>query len=127
MSAQPKRGRGRPLKPAAARKRNNLTIRVRDALKANLESRAQENQRSLSEEAEFRLEGSFADQGYLEQMQEQLGGATTYALLMILGRVMRETGITARLMSPPTDKQDVNDWHRHPAGTATTGRGNATT
>jgi hypothetical protein len=74
--------RGRPPKPPAARKRNNLTIRVRDKLKADLEANAAGNQRSLSEEAEFRLERSFSEESFIDHA---LGGADMrqMAILMI--------------------------------------------
>lgn len=55
------RNRGGQPKPAAERKRNNLTFRVRDNLKSQLQASADENQRSLSKEIECRLERSFVD------------------------------------------------------------------
>lgn len=60
MATATKKARGRPPKTAAERKRNNVTIRMRDATKADLEAAAAGNQRSLSEEIEFRLEESSA-------------------------------------------------------------------
>lgn len=48
-------------KPAAARKRNNLTFRTRDQLRDQLEKVAAVAGRSISEEIEFRLMQSFAD------------------------------------------------------------------
>jgi len=52
--AAPKRGRPR-LSPKQ-RKRNNVTLRLRDELKQQLAERADANGRSLSEEMEYRLE-----------------------------------------------------------------------
>lgn len=57
-----KKGRGRPPKPAQQRKRNNVTIRMRDALKSSIEHAASAHQRSLSEEIEARLERSLAEE-----------------------------------------------------------------
>ena len=51
-----KNKRGGQRKPAAMRKRNNLTFRVRDDLRAYLMSAAAKSQRSVSEEIEMRLE-----------------------------------------------------------------------
>jgi hypothetical protein len=45
----------------AATPRGNLTIRVRDEVRRGLEASAAESGRSLSEEAEHRLEASFRD------------------------------------------------------------------
>lgn len=52
---------GRPTKPTSERKRNSVTLRVRDALKDAIAAAAKANQRSVSEEAEFRLELSLLD------------------------------------------------------------------
>ena len=60
-----KRGRGRPPKSPADRKRNNVTIRMRDATRQGLEVQAAKNQRSLSEEAEYRIERSFTEEAAL--------------------------------------------------------------
>jgi hypothetical protein len=51
-----KKLRGRPKIATPNRKRNNVTIRMRDALKATLEETAAANQRSVSEEIEHQLE-----------------------------------------------------------------------
>jgi len=61
MTLEPrqKRRRGGQPKPAAERKRNNLTFRARDQLKADLEKAAAASNRSVSEEIEFRLGQSF--------------------------------------------------------------------
>jgi hypothetical protein len=56
---QAKRRRGGQPKPANERKRNNLTFRVRDKLRADLTAAAEANQRSVSEEIEHRVEASF--------------------------------------------------------------------
>ena len=59
MSAAPAAPkRGRPPLPQERRKRNNVTLRLRDELKQKLAERADANGRSLSEEMEYRLEYS---------------------------------------------------------------------
>ena len=55
--SKPRRG-GRP-KPAAEKKRNNLTFRARDQLTSDLEKAAAAANRSVSEEIEFRLGQAF--------------------------------------------------------------------
>tara|TARA_R110000796_G_scaffold252498_1_gene387141 strand:- start:2224 stop:2412 length:189 start_codon:yes stop_codon:yes gene_type:complete len=52
------RKRGRPTLDPEKRKRNNVTLRLRDALKKQLIEQATDNGRSLSEEMEYRLEHS---------------------------------------------------------------------
>ena len=59
MSAAPAaQKRGRPRLNPKQRKRNNVTLRLRDELKQKLAERADANGRSLSEEMEYRLEYS---------------------------------------------------------------------
>jgi hypothetical protein len=55
-----KRRRGGQRKPAATRKRNNLTFRTRDQLRDQLEKTAAAAGRSISEEIEYRLTLSFS-------------------------------------------------------------------
>ena len=50
--------RGRPRLNPEQRKRNNVTLRLRDKLKQQLAEQADANGRSLSEEMEYRLEYS---------------------------------------------------------------------
>jgi len=59
MMLKPKRRRGGQPKPASERKRNNLTFRARDQLKADLEKAAAASNRSVSEEIEWRLGQAF--------------------------------------------------------------------
>jgi hypothetical protein len=56
---RPKHPRGGQTKPAHQRKRNNLTFRVRDALKADLEKAAVAANRSVSEQIEYLLGRAF--------------------------------------------------------------------
>jgi hypothetical protein len=84
--------RGRPPKPPAARKRNNLTIRVRDRLKADLEAQAADNQRSLSEEAENRLERSFDRQDLLAETLELAFGREAGGLGLAVIAIMNAEG-----------------------------------
>src|SRR5262249_50756994 len=73
---RPKRRRGGQPKPAAERKRNNLTFRARDQLKADLEKAATAANRSVSEEIEFRLGQSFQWEkvvGDLESLKARIG------------------------------------------------------
>jgi len=60
-----RRRRGGQIKAPSERKRNNLTFRARDRLRAALEAEAAENGRSLSEEIEARLEQSLFVQNLL--------------------------------------------------------------
>ena len=52
---RPKQRRGGQPKPAPERKRNNLTFRARDQLKADLEKAAAAANRSVSEQIEYLL------------------------------------------------------------------------
>jgi hypothetical protein len=68
--------KGRPLKPAAMRKRRNNTFRTRDALYERLKASAEANERSITEEVEYRLEQSFLLQDVRETIREEMRGAS---------------------------------------------------
>ena len=60
-----KRGRGRPPKLDAERKRGVLSMRVRDNMREALAARAAADECSISEEAEYLLERAMQAQGSL--------------------------------------------------------------
>jgi hypothetical protein len=99
VPAAAKRPRGRPRKSREERKRNTIAVRARDELKSALERSAAANQRSLSEEAEMRLEQSFRAQGMLDQALELAFGRQSAAVVLLIGRLMREVGTYAALAS----------------------------
>ena len=82
--------------PAEKRKRNNLTFRTRDSVKADLETAAAKADRSLSEEIEFRLERSL-------QEQKEFGGRQLYGLLRLL------VGVT-EIIQARNGKSASDDW-----------------
>ena len=84
---RPKRRRGGQPKPAAERKRNNLTFRARDQLKADLEKAAAASNRSVSEEIEFRLSQAF-------QWEKVLGDLESFKARM--GEMQRQTEAAER-------------------------------
>src|SRR5262245_34781457 len=88
MSQRPKKRRpgGQP-KPASVRKRNNLTFRVRDDLRERLARAAQDNERSISEEIELRLNRDFGweqAKGDIEQMRAKAAAALSAARVQAL-------------------------------------------
>lgn len=70
-----KRRPGRPAKPAVEGERIPLSLRITAELKRNLEAAA--SGRSLSQEAEFRLERSFSE-------EDAIGGATMKRLAQVM-------------------------------------------
>ena len=93
-----KRGRP-PLKPGQ-RKRNNVTIRLRDAMRTELQLRAAAEGRSLSEEMEVRLERSMLEEA---ARYEDLGGEGLYSIFRFLGSA-------AKLVEARTGKSLTADW-----------------
>ena len=77
MPATTKKKRGRPRKPDSEKRRNNVTIRMRDSLKRELEESAATEGRSLSEEIEFSLE-------LLRREREAFGGRQLHGLMKLL-------------------------------------------
>jgi len=95
METTTKRGRGRPPAPEAERRRSNLTLRVRSETRSALERAAAENARSLSEEAELRLDYSVRAEQGAEQLLDFAYGRPLSGLLLLLARVLREAGSNA--------------------------------
>ena len=94
-----KRKRGGQPKPPAERKRNNLTFRARDQLKAALETAAAASERSVSEEIEFRLNRDFsweAGKQRIEQMiaetKAQLDASRIQAIRQAGFQIVRDGG-----------------------------------
>lgn len=83
------RRRGRPPKPGASRRRNNVTIRLRDDTKAALQQAARD-QRSLSEEIETRIERSIEAEKGLAESLTLVWGRRTAGAVLLLGHVLRE-------------------------------------
>lgn len=75
--------RGRPAMPDGQRKRNNVTIRMRPAMRMRLEQLAAQSDRSVSEEIERRIETSMTDENMLGTPEG------TAHLQMIAGALMR--------------------------------------
>lgn len=95
--------RGRPRKASSQRRRNNVTIRMRDQIKHRLEASAKDNGRSLSEEIEIQLEQSFV------MTEEFFGGRRTYILMKMMADVFQiaETHSRKRWDDDPATFEDA--------------------
>ena len=82
---------GRPTKAARPGERVSLGLRVTADIKSKLDNAATRSDRSQSQEAEFRLERTFAD-------DDRLGGPRLVELLEAMASAMRITGQTASLL-----------------------------
>ncbi|MDA1101827.1 MAG: hypothetical protein O2967_22950 [Proteobacteria bacterium] len=92
MATKPKgTRRGRPPLSPEKRKRNNVTLRLRDGLKKQLEEQAATMGRSLSEEIEFQLERTFlTDKARRDREDRAFGGAHTHALVRLFGDTIKD-------------------------------------
>jgi hypothetical protein len=105
--------RGRPPKPPESRRRNNLTIRIRDETRIALQRTANENQRSLSEEAENRLEHSMLAAESSRQIFDYAHGPFVTALLFMVAKIMHDTGSIAGFVSG-VSPSDTQKWMSNP-------------
>ena len=96
MPAITKKKRGRPRKPDSEKRRNNVTIRMKDDLKRRLEEAADSQGRSLSEEIEFSLERRFLEEA-------AYGGKELNGLLMLMVGA-------AEIIQARTEKSWSSDW-----------------
>jgi hypothetical protein len=91
--AKPKRGR--PAIPPDPTKKSQLSVMVTATIKLKLEQEARRQGRTMSQEAEARLDRSFDRQDLLPDVMELTYGGQTMALLLILGEAMKTTaGLT---------------------------------
>lgn len=86
MPAATKRKRGRPRKPDGEKRRNNVTIRMRDDVKRRMEEGAYSEGRSLSEEVEARIEGSLSRE---DDLVERFGGIGQYRWMLLLAATLQ--------------------------------------
>ncbi len=76
---------GRPPKAEGKRKAANLTFRLRRNLRERLQHAAQENDRSISEETERRLEASFRDKDLIQALGGRGAESVIRPILFFLG------------------------------------------
>ena len=88
----PKRKTGRPGREPEPGERVGLSLRVTPEMKRALDAAAESSGRSLSQEAEARLERSFQNEELLPQLLQIARGRQLAAVLQIIGYVMKETG-----------------------------------
>jgi hypothetical protein len=93
---------GRPTKPAKPGKKAALGLRVTAEIKAALDEAAHRNGRTQSQEAELRLERSFRDQQHIAHALEATYGRQLAGLLLVLARVMNDTGSLCGLVKTYT-------------------------
>lgn len=98
---------GRPTKPAAEGARASLGLRVTSDLKSKLDAAAEASGRSQSQEAEFRLERSFAEDAHLPSPELR-----SWAYLMA-GTFAEAGRFEARMRDDQQEWRD-GDWMRDP-------------
>jgi plasmid stability protein len=113
VNEAPKRGRGRPPAPERERRGENLTLRVRAETKAALERRAAKSGRSLSGEAETWLGQGLLSEGMLDQALDLAFGHQTAGVILLLGRIVRETASSAGLATTHA-LEGANNWLSNP-------------
>lgn len=105
--AQPaKKRRGRPALPEAQRRSRNFTFRSRSNLREKLQKAAEQNDRSISEEIEARLQRSF-------DHDEIFGGAEIRDIALTAAAKFRDGGIfAAKLSDKPL--RSTSAWMKDP-------------
>lgn len=111
--AETKRRPGRPGREPELGERVGLSLRVTPGTKRALDAASEAAGRSLSQEAEMRLERSFRDESLIPQLLDAAYGRQTAGLLMLLARVIRDTAHTSAFMRE-LSLESAEDWMRHP-------------
>lgn len=83
---------GRPPKDTRGDQKAALSLRVTPELRDQLIQAAESNFRSISQEAELRLERSFGDRDFLPSVLETAYGSDFAALILVLAKVMSDAG-----------------------------------
>lgn len=83
---------GRPKRKLKPGERVPLSLRVTPDVKAQLEKAASKSGRSQSQEAEFRLEQTFRDEGVIQQVTALKFGRPLAGILLAVGEVMNAAG-----------------------------------
>jgi hypothetical protein len=105
--------RGRPTKPPTPGRKSPLGLRVTPEIKDALDSAAQRNSRTQSQEAELRIEATFRAEQQLSQGLELVYGKRIAGLLTLLGHVLRDLGPTASNVATLSAEVDP-DWLSNP-------------
>jgi hypothetical protein len=95
--------------------RFQLGVRVTPEMKMRIEAAAEASGRSISQEAELRIEQSFDRQDLLtDVMMATTGSKTAAAILMLIARVMVDSGLTHKAIAKPGMSADwaADDDHR---------------
>ena len=111
------RKRGRPPLPPDQAKRHALGIRTTKTLKERIADAAGASGRSLAQEAEYRLEGSFAAAPDFDTWLARIYGPQCAALLQIIGRELPSQIVTAgiRVGAMHGTRVDIlSDWMADP-------------
>lgn len=98
--------RRRPGRPPVERRRIPMAMRITPELRDQLVARAEAKGRSITQEMELLLEQALST-------EEMLGGKDAFGLLMIIGRVMRETGAFAGVFAGSAP-EGANRWLLNP-------------
>ena len=104
------RPRVRQLKPGD---RVPLSLRVTPAIREALSNKARDGGRSLTQEAEFRLERSFAQQALLDDVLDLAFGLRVAGFVRLIARVLVDTGPIAAFRKKP-DLSAALDWLQSP-------------
>jgi TraY domain len=105
---------GRPRKRAVqAGEKVQIGVRISPALRGNLEKAAARSGRSLTQEAELRLERSFERQDILAEALTLAFDRHTAGLVMVLARAMEATGRVGSFISNESLKSHAN-WRNDP-------------
>ncbi|MCJ2069337.1 hypothetical protein MKK75_11080 [Methylobacterium sp. J-030] len=91
--ATPKKRMGRPPKPASEVKRHGVAFRVNDRLREQIHKSAEENQRSVAEEVEYRLQLSAAIIPLVEEMSSD---KITKELFRTISKTLKNVRIIAK-------------------------------
>jgi TraY domain len=95
-------------------RKSTISVRISPELKEKLFAATEANDRSLSQEAEVRLERSVRDEKSIEDALELAYGREFAGIILMLARAMTDAGRHVALMEKPTMPGSAADWLNRP-------------
>jgi hypothetical protein len=100
--------------PGTADQKSTVSVRISPDLKDKLVAATRTNDRSLSQEAEIRLEQSFKSEALAAEVLTLLFGRPLAGLILLVGNVMRASGTVSGIRSAGSRVAFSDDWHADP-------------
>lgn len=113
--AEGRRRPGRPGRAPVPGERVGLSLRVTPEVKASLDAAAASSGRSLSQEAEIRLERSFQNEELLPQLLDLAYGREIAGMLLLIGETLHRVATLGSIYTSVSPDAPLEPWMSDPS------------